>query len=345
MTDEENLPYDRPMNTPLRDTFGRDITYLRLSVTDRCDLRCTYCMAEHMTFLPRKDLLTLEELDRVCAAFVDRGVSKIRLTGGEPLVRRGVMDLIKNLSRHLQTGRLDELTLTTNGTQLSKYADALKAAGVKRINVSLDSLDPAVFADLTRRPMLGQVLAGIDVALEAGLHVKINTVALKDANHHEIADMVRWAHGKGMDMTLIEVMPMGDIDEERIDQYIPMTAIREDLETAFTMEPLAFQTGGPSRSVRIKETGGRLGFISPLTNNFCAGCNRVRVTCTGRIYMCLGQDDFVDLRAAVRSDNPDQALALAMDKAMINKPEAHDFKIDRRGDAPSVARHMSLTGG
>jgi len=331
--------------TLLRDSFGRDITYLRMSVTDRCDLRCNYCMAENMTFLPRKDLLSLEELDRLAASFISRGVRKIRLTGGEPLVRRGLMDLIKNMSRHLKSGTLDEITLTTNATQLSKYADDLARTGVKRLNVSLDSRDPETFAKLTRRDALTQVLDGIDAALDAGLKIKINTVALKGTNADEIPDLMRWAHSKAMDMTLIEVMPMGEIDEDRVDQYLPLTEIRDVLDVKFTLSETPYRTGGPSRYVRVKETGGLLGFITPLTNNFCAGCNRVRVTCTGKIYMCLGQSDSVDLRAAMRGDNSDEALDKALDLAMINKPEKHDFGISKRGVAGTMPRHMSVTGG
>lgn len=333
------------MTNRLTDQFGRDITYLRLSVTDRCDLRCTYCMAENMVFLPRKDLLTLEELEELCGAFIKRGVRKIRLTGGEPLVRKGLMGFIQNLSVHLDSGALDEITVTTNGTQLAKYADDLKSAGVKRINLSLDSLDREMFKKLTRRDALDQVMAGVDAALNAGLKVKINTVALKNSNADEIPSLMSWAHNLGMDMTLIEVMPMGDIGEDRFDQYLPLTAVRESLDSKFTLKDIDVQTGGPARYVTVEETGGTLGFISPLTNNFCAGCNRVRVTCTGQIYMCLGQSDSVDLRAAIRSENPEAALNVALDKAMINKPKSHDFKIDAPGAAPSVPRHMSLTGG
>lgn len=329
----------------LRDSFGRDITYLRMSVTDRCDLRCNYCMAENMTFLPRKDLLTLEELDRLAASFIARGVRKIRLTGGEPLVRRGLMDLIGDMSRHLKSGALDEITLTTNATQLSKYSEDLARAGVKRLNVSLDSRDPETFAKLTRRDALDQVLNGIDAALDAGLKIKINAVALKGTNADEIPELMEWAHSKKMDMTLIEVMPMGEIDGDRVDQYLPLTEIRDALDAKYTLEETPFRTGGPSRYVRVKETGGLLGFITPLTNNFCAGCNRVRVTCTGQIYMCLGQSDSVDLRAAMRGENPEQALDGALDLAMINKPEKHDFDISKRGETPAVPRHMSVTGG
>lgn len=331
--------------TMLRDKFGRDITYLRLSVTDRCDLRCNYCMAENMTFLPRKDLLSLEELDHLSAAFIKRGVRKIRLTGGEPLVRRGLMDLISNMSRHLRSGALDEITMTTNATQLSRFADDLARAGVKRINVSLDSRDADVFEKLTRRAALTQVMEGIEAGLAAGLKIKINTVALKGTNEAEIPELMQWAHGKGMDMTLIEVMPMGEIEGDRVDQYVPLTKIRDDLEGRFTLIDTPLRTGGPSRYVQVQETGGLLGFITPLTNNFCAGCNRVRVTCTGQIYMCLGHSDSIDLRAAMRGPNPDAALDAAMDKAMINKPERHEFDISKRGASPAVPRHMSVTGG
>ncbi|MEO0753881.1 MAG: GTP 3',8-cyclase MoaA [Pseudomonadota bacterium] len=332
----------------LVDRFGRQVSYLRLSVTDRCDLRCTYCMAETMVFLPKNDLLTLEELERLCAVFIDRGVRKIRLTGGEPLVRKGVLDLFDALGQHLDNG-LDELTLTTNATQLAASADRLAQAGVKRVNISLDSLDPDTFKRVTLRAELPRVLDGIDAALDAGLSVKINTVALKQDNANEIADMVAWAHEKGMDLTLIEVMPLGETGEDRFDQYIPLPMIRDQLETRFTLEDLPAKDalGGPSRYVRVAETGGRIGFITPLTNNFCAGCNRVRVTCTGRIYMCLGQDDHVDLRAAIREAAPgdNSLLDEALDKALGAKPEKHDFRIDRRGAAPAVARHMSMTGG
>ncbi len=331
--------------TILRDSFGRDVTYLRLSVTDRCDLRCTYCMAENMTFLPRKDLLSFEELDRLASAFISRGVRRIRITGGEPLVRRGLMDFIRQLSRHLKTGGLDEITLTTNATQLSRYADDLACAGVKRLNVSLDSRDSKLFTSLTRRAVLSQVLEGIEAAHGAGLKLKINTVALKGQNEAEIPDIMTWAHGKGMDMTLIEVMPMGHIEGERLDQYIPLTVVRENLERQFTFRETDYRTGGPSRYVRVKETGGLLGFITPLTQNFCAGCNRVRVTCTGQIYMCLGQSDRVDLRAAIRGGNPDKDLNAALDRAMLAKPERHYFDISKRGAAPAVPRHMSMTGG
>jgi len=332
---------------PLVDQFGRQITYLRISVTDRCDLRCTYCMSEIMQFLPKRDLLTIEELDRVAQAFVARGVKKIRITGGEPLVRKGMPELFERLGAYLGDG-LEELTLTTNATQLADHADMLARNGVKRINVSLDSLDPDRFEKITRRRKLDQVLAGIEAARSAGLRVKINTVALKHENVGELREIISWAHARDMDMTLIEVMPLGETDEDRIDQYIPLPMVRDALEQHWTLEDQVAvdANAGPSRYVRIKETGGRLGFITPLTNNFCAGCNRVRVTCTGRIYMCLGQDDHIDLRAALReSDDPSAALDACLDQALFKKPERHEFKIDRRGQDPALARHMSVTGG
>lgn len=331
--------------TPLRDTFGRQITYLRLSVTDRCDLRCTYCMAEEMKFLPKRDVLSLEELERLAGAFIDRGVKKIRITGGEPLVRRDIMTLMARLGRRLEAGDFDELTLTTNGTQLAHHADVLKSIGVRRINVSLDTLDDAKFEKLTRRDALSKVLSGLDAAQNAGLQVKINTVALKDLNQAEIPAMIEWAHGRGMDLTLIEVMPLGEIEQDRVDQYLPLTAVRDDLASRWTMTQLELKTGGPARYVRVEETGGVLGMITPLTNNFCAGCNRVRVTCTGEIYMCLGHGDKIDLRAAMRSSDPDAALSAALDQAMLKKPERHGFEISARGAAPAVSRHMSVTGG
>jgi cyclic pyranopterin phosphate synthase len=329
----------------LRDRYGRDITYLRLSVTDRCDLRCTYCMAEKMTFLPKKELLSFEELDRLAGAFIDRGVKKIRITGGEPLVRRDIFGLIERLGHRLKVGDFDELTLTTNGTQLVQHAARLKAHGIDRVNVSLDSLRPDVFAKLTRRDVLDQVLAGIDAAQAAGLSVKINTVGLKGVNDAEIPDMISWAHARAMSLTLIEVMPLGEIDEDRFDQYLPLTMLQDKLEALWTLSPLALKTGGPARYVKVEETGGTLGFITPLTNNFCAGCNRVRVTCTGQIYMCLGQNDRVDLRAALRSSDSEAALEAALDQAMLKKPERHNFDISERGVKPALARHMSVTGG
>ncbi len=327
------------------DPFGRRITYLRVSVTDRCDFRCTYCMAEDMAFLPKAELLSLEELDRLCSAFVAKGVRKLRLTGGEPLVRRNVMSLVANLGRHLQSGALDELTLTTNGSQLARFASDLKAAGVKRVNVSLDTLDGAKFRDITRWGRLEQVLDGIEAALNVGLKVKINAVALKDVNEDEIESLMLWAHGKGMDFTLIETMPMGDIDGDRTAQYLPLSLVRSRLAQRFALEESDYRTGGPARYVRVAETGGRLGFITPLTHNFCEGCNRVRLTCTGTLYMCLGQDDAADLRAPLRADADDALLNAAIDEAISRKPKGHDFVIDRRRKTPAVARHMSVTGG
>jgi len=331
--------------TTLRDTFGRQITYLRLSVTDRCDLRCTYCMAEEMEFLPKRDVLSLEELERLAGAFIDRGVKKIRITGGEPLVRRDIMTLMARLGRRLEAGDFDELTLTTNGTQLHHHADVLASLGIKRINVSLDTLDDAKFEKLTRRNRLSDVLRGLDAAQAAGLKVKINTVALKGVNEDEIPAMIEWAHGRAMDLTLIEVMPLGEIEEDRVDQYLPLTDVQDKLQTQWTLTPMEMKTGGPARYMRVEETGGALGLITPLTNNFCAGCNRVRVTCTGEIYMCLGHGDKIDLRAALRGPNPDEALNVALDRAMLKKPERHAFDITERGAAPAVSRHMSVTGG
>jgi cyclic pyranopterin phosphate synthase len=330
---------------PMVDPFGRSISYLRVSVTDRCDFRCVYCMSEHMAFLPKKDLLTLEELDRLCSAFVDKGVRKLRLTGGEPLVRRDIMTLFRSLSRHLVSGALEELTCTTNGSQLVKYAAELADCGVKRINVSLDTLDAEKFRAVTRWGDLSQVLAGIDAAQAAGLHVKINAVALKGVNDGEIADLIAWAHGRGMDLTLIEVMPLGEIGEERLDQYMPLSILRARLMDRFTMTDLPDQTGGPARYVRIAETGGRLGFITPMTHNFCESCNRVRITCTGTLYMCLGQEDAADLRAPLRASESNDALYAAIDEAILRKPKGHDFVIDRRASRPAVGRHMSVTGG
>ena len=333
------------MAQQLIDSFGREITYLRLSVTDRCDLRCTYCMAENMTFLPRKDLLSLEELGTLCESFIKRGIKKIRITGGEPLVRRDLMSFIHKLSKHRISGKLDEITLTTNGTLLSRYAKELKLYGVERINISLDTLDPIVFTKLTRRNALEAVLEGIDTALEAGIKVKINTVALKGVNDREIPSLIEWAHNKSMDITLIEVMPLGDIDEDRVDQYIPLNAIRDNLEQRFTLNNVPLRTGGPARYAKIRETGGILGMITPLTNNFCASCNRVRVTCTGQIYTCLGHGHKLDLRAAIRGENSDAELERLLGVAMREKPEKHFFDISERGAKPTVARHMSVTGG
>lgn len=332
---------------PLIDRFGRAVTYLRLSVTDRCDLRCTYCMSERMTFLPKSDLLTLNELERVVRLFIARGVKKIRITGGEPLLRKGIPELLETLGPTLQDD-LDELTLTTNATRLKVFTPHLVRAGVKRINVSLDTLDSSRFLEITRRGNLSDVLAGIDTALEAGLAIKLNTVALKHQNTDEIAGLMEWAHAKGMDMTLIEVMPLGETGEDRFDQYIPLTMIRDELAKTYTLTTEIGLTpnSGPSRFVHVRETGGRLGFITPLTHNFCAGCNRVRVTCTGRIYMCLGREDHVDLRAILRAYPDDDApLHAALDLALSRKPEKHDFAINAPGQLPALTRHMSMTGG
>jgi cyclic pyranopterin phosphate synthase len=332
-----------PRYPALTDPFGRDISYLRVSVTDRCDFRCVYCMSEHMAFLPKADLLSLEELDRLCSAFVARGVRKLRLTGGEPLVRRGIMTLFSTLSRHLASGRLDELTLTTNGSQLAKYAGELAANGVRRINVSLDTLDADKFRAITRWGELPQVLAGIDAAQAAGLKVKINTVALKGVNEDEFPRLIEWAHGRGMDLTLIEVMPLGEIG--RLDQYLPLSVARARLNERFSLQDIDDRTGGPARYVRVAETGGRLGFITPLTHNFCESCNRVRVTCTGTLYMCLGQEDAADLRKPLRASEGNELLFAAIDEAISRKPKGHDFIIDRRHQRPALARHMSVTGG
>lgn len=338
---------DRPAGhpAPLIDPFARAITYLRVSVTDRCDFRCVYCMSENMSFLPKADLLSLEELDRLCSAFVAKGVRKLRLTGGEPLVRRGIMTLFSSLSRHLKTGALDELTLTTNGSQLGKYAAELKGHGVERINVSLDTLDPDKFRAITRWGDLKQVLAGIDAAQAAGLKVKINGVALKGINEDELPDLVAWAHGRGMDITIIEVMPLGDIGDDRLGQYLPLSIVRSRLAARFSMEEIEHSTGGPARYVRVNETGGRLGFITPMTHNFCESCNRVRITCTGTLYMCLGQEDAADLRLPLRSSESNEPLYTAIDEAITRKPKGHDFIIDRRHQRPALSRHMSVTGG
>ena len=329
----------------LIDPFGRAVSYLRVSVTDRCDFRCTYCMAEHMTFLPKRDLLTLEELDRLCSAFVAKGVRKLRITGGEPLVRKNILWLFRSLSRHLNSGALDEVTLTTNGSQLAKYASELLEAGVRRVNVSLDTLDAARFRTITRWGDLAQVVAGIEAAEKAGLKIKINAVALKGVNEGEITDLLEFAHGRGADLTLIETMPLGDIDGDRTDQYLPLSIVRARLMDRYTLEDIPFRTGGPARYVRVKETGGKLGFITPMTHNFCESCNRVRLTCTGTLYMCLGQNDAADLRAPLRASADDALLLQAIDEAIGRKPKGHDFVIDRRTRAPAVARHMSVTGG
>lgn len=327
------------------DPFGRHITYLRVSVTDRCDFRCIYCMAEDMTFLPKAEVLSLEELDRLSSAFVGLGVKKLRITGGEPLVRKGIMTLFESLGRHLDSGALDELTLTTNGSQLAAHARSLADFGVRRINVSMDSLDPDRFKALTRIGNLGKVLGGIDAALEAGLEIKINAVALKGVNDNEFDDLIRWCGERGCDLTLIETMPLGDISGDRTDQYLPLSVVRSDLEKRWTLTDSTHRTGGPARYTKVEETGRYLGFITPLTHNFCEGCNRVRVTCTGTLYMCLGQEDAADLRAPLRASDGDDALIAAIHEAIARKPKGHDFVIDRRNNQPALSRHMSVTGG
>ena len=331
--------------SPMVDPFGRTVSYLRVSVTDRCDFRCTYCMAENMTFLPKKDLLTLEELNRLCSAFIAKGVRKLRLTGGEPLVRKNIMFLIRELGRHIDAGNLEELTLTTNGSQLARHAQELYDCGVRRINVSLDTLNPEKFKEITRWGDFHKVMEGIDAAEKAGLKIKLNAVALKDFNETEIAGMLRFAHGRGMDLTVIETMPMGEIEEDRTDRYLPLSKLRADLEEQFTLVDIPYKTGGPARYVEVRETGGRLGFITPMTHNFCESCNRVRLTCTGTLYMCLGQNDAADLRAALRASEDDAYLFAAIDEAIGRKPKGHDFIIDRVRRKPAVARHMSVTGG
>jgi GTP 3',8-cyclase len=333
------------MHEPIIDPFGRAVSYLRVSVTDRCDFRCVYCMSENMTFLPKADLLSLEELDRLCSTFVRHGVRKLRITGGEPLVRRDIMTLFRSLSRHLETGQLDELTLTTNGSQLARHAKDLFDCGVRRINVSLDTLDADKFRAITRWGALDKVLAGIDAAQAAGLKVKINAVALKNFNEAEFIPMIRWAHGRGMDLTFIEVMPLGEVEGQRVDQYLPLSEVRAGLLDHFTLDNSDYQTGGPARYVTARETGGRIGFITPLTHNFCESCNRVRLTCTGTLYMCLGQDDAADLRRPLRASEGDDGLMRAIQQAIARKPKGHDFVIDRTTRQPSVGRHMSVTGG
>ena len=325
------------------DPFGRRITYLRVSVTDRCDLRCVYCMAEDTTFLPRKDLLTLEEIDRLASAFIAKGVRRLRLTGGEPLMRKNILWLLQSLSRHVGGG-LDELTLTTNGSQLARFAAELAACGLARINVSLDTLDATKFRAITRGGDLAQVMAGIAAADRAGLKIKINTVALRGVNEDEIEDLIGWAHGSGFDLTLIETMPMGESGTDRTAHYLPLNRVRARLAERYTLADTPERTGGPARYVRVAETGGRLGFITPLTHNFCESCNRVRVTCTGTLYMCLGQEDAADLRAPLRASEGDDLLNAAIDAAIARKPKGHDFVIDRAA-GPSVPRTMSVTGG
>ena len=333
-------------SAPLIDPFGRAISYVRVSGTDRCDFRCVYCMSEHMAFLPRRDLLSLEELDRLIAAFVARGTRKLRITGGEPLVRHDVMRLFDSLSRHLETGALEELTLTTNGSQLSRFAYRLYDCGVRRVNVSLDTLNPELFRQITRTGSHEQVMAGLEAAQTAGLKVKINVVALKGVNEDEFISLVQFAHARGFDITFIEVMPLGELEgPERIDQYLPMQMVREKLSAKFTLHETDHRTAGPARYVRAAETGGRIGFITPLTHNFCESCNRVRVTCTGKLYMCLGQEDAADLRAPLRASRDDYALHAALTEAIGRKPKGHDFVIDRSVQIPAVPRHMSMTGG
>jgi cyclic pyranopterin phosphate synthase len=329
---------------PLTDSFGRAVTYLRVSVTDRCDLRCVYCMSEHMSFLPKAQVLTLDELDRIASAFVGLGVRKLRITGGEPLVRKGVLGLIESLGRHLRSGALDEVTLTTNGTRLAEFAGSLAEAGVRRINVSLDTLKPELFRTLTRGGDLAKVLAGIEAAQVAGLKVKLNAVALAHDNAAELPDLIAWAHGRGLDVTLIETMPMGEVEADRTDQYLSLTALRAELESFWTLRDLPLSTGGPARYVQVAETGGRLGFITPLSHNFCEACNRVRLTCTGTLHTCLGREDAADLRAVIRSGASDEGLVQAIRAAVEAKPQGHDFHIDR-ASPPAVARHMSTTGG
>ena len=328
------------------DPFGRNISYLRVSVTDRCDFRCTYCMSENMTFLPKKDVLSLEELERLCNVFVKLGVKKLRLTGGEPLVRKNIMSLIRGLSKHLKTGHLEELTLTTNGTQLHRHAEELYDCGVRRLNVSIDTLDPEKFSEITRWGKLDNVLRGLKAADDAGLKIKLNAVALRGTNDEELPDMVQWAGDRGYDITIIEVMPMGDIgSENRVDQYLPLSMVRSSLSERFTLEDINYQTGGPARYVKVKETGGKIGFITPLTHNFCESCNRVRLTCTGILYMCLGQEDAADLKTPLRSSEGDDVITMAIQEAISRKPKGHDFIIDRRRKTSAVPRHMSVTGG
>jgi len=332
-----------PTLNGMTDGFGRRVSYLRVSVTDRCDFRCTYCMSESMSFLPRHELLTIEELERLCLVFISKGVRKLRLTGGEPLVRKGMMDLVRSLGRKIGSG-LDELTLTTNGSQLAQHAVELAEAGVRRLNVSLDSLQADRFRTITRRGELSKVLDGIQAALAAGLQIKLNVVAMRGVNEDEIPDIIRFGHFYGMEVTLIETMPMGDVGEDRTDVYLPLSEVRRALADRFTMRPLDHQTSGPARYVQVAETSGKLGFIAPMSHNFCESCNRVRLTCTGTLYMCLGQDDAVDLRSALRSGANDSEIGWAIDGAIASKPKGHDFVIGR-GEKPAVRRHMSVTGG
>ncbi len=329
---------------PLIDPFGRAISYIRVSLTDRCDFRCVYCMSEHMTFLPKSDVLSLEEIEKLCNAFINLGTKKIRLTGGEPLVRKNVMNLIKSLGAKIGTG-LEELTITTNGSQLSRFSEQLFNYGVRRINVSIDTLDTELFTKITRWGNLERVLTGLKDAKKAGLKCKINAVALKGVNENELSNMIKWAHSEGHDFTIIETMPMGEITENRVDQYLPLSLVRAKLKEKYTFIESDYKTGGPARYVTLKETGGRLGFITPLTHNFCESCNRVRLTCTGMLYMCLGQDDSADLRKVLNSVNSTEEIENAIREAISRKPKGHDFEISRRSNGPAVSRHMSVTGG
>jgi len=329
----------------LIDPYGRQVSYLRISVTDRCNYRCVYCMSENMTFLPKNDLLSLEELDRVSSAFVQRGVNKLRITGGEPLVRKDVLHLFERLGRHVRSGDLKELTLTTNGSLLAKYAAQLYEYGVRRINVSLDSLNEEKFQNVTRWGRLQDVLEGLEEAKRVGLDIKINAVALKGVNDDELDSLVAWCGDNHFDLTFIETMPMGEINFDRNDQYLPLNVVREELSKTWSLEESDYQTGGPARYVTVRETGKRIGFITPLSHNFCEDCNRVRLTCTGKLYMCLGQDDWADLKTPVRTDSTDESLMRAIDEAIGNKPKGHDFVIDRTTRNPAVERHMSVTGG
>ena len=340
----DTLSTHTPSTAKLVDAFGRHITYLRISITDRCNFRCFYCMSDDMTFLPRDELLSLEEINRVASAFIARGVRKIRITGGEPLVRRGVMDLFRSMGKHVNDGALDELTLTTNAVLLDRYADELYASGVRRVNISLDTLREETFARITNYGELPPVMNGIAAAKKAGLHVKINAVALRGVNDVEVNDLVQWCGDQGFDLTFIETMPLGEPQVTRTDHYLPLSQVKADMAKRWTLSELDDNTGGPSRYVRIKETGGRVGFITPLTHNFCEDCNRVRLTCTGTLYMCLGQDDSVDLRTPLRAGEGNEALNAAIDQAMILKPKGHDFVIEDNKPA-AVARHMSVTGG
>tara|TARA_A100001037_G_scaffold128821_1_gene116650 strand:+ start:3971 stop:5002 length:1032 start_codon:yes stop_codon:yes gene_type:complete len=341
---DKNISVNKNQIQPLIDPFGRAISYVRVSLTDRCDFRCVYCMAEHMTFLPKSDVLSLEEIERLCNAFINLGTKKIRLTGGEPLVRKNVMNLIKALGTRIGSG-LEELTITTNGSQLSRFSNQLFDYGVRRINVSIDTLNSELFSKITRWGNLDRVLLGLKDASKAGLRCKINAVALKGVNENELGDMVKWAHDEGHDFTIIETMPMGEITENRVDQYLPLSMVRAKLQERFTFIESNYQTGGPARYVTLKETGGTLGFITPLTHNFCESCNRVRVTCTGMLYMCLGQDDSADLRKVINSTSNDLELENAIREAISRKPKGHDFEISRRSAGPAVSRHMSVTGG